>query len=405
MDSVLNDAKLSDVQKGFVTTAFYGVIERKITLDFILNKYLKKPIKKAPPMTAAVLRSAVYQIVFMDKIPTSAAVDEAVKIIKKSKENGNSGLVNAVLRKIASNDVLNELKNAEPTYKYSVEDWIFKRLSKHYGTDKTEEFLKASLVPPPIFIRINNLKENAKEITLNELSELGATVKETELENTFEINSVKGIERLKSYLNGCFFVQDYSSQLCAKAVGAKSGERVLDCCAAPGGKSFSIALNMSDDGEVIALDLHPHRVGLISNGAKRLGLKSVKASVSDASVYSEELGKFDKVLCDVPCSGIGVIRRKPEIKYKNEDECNNILSLQASILSTASKYVKLSGRLVYSTCTLLKEENENIVEAFLKNNKDFKLVSVFDNKDITTKTFLPPFDKGDGFFVAVMERV
>ena len=396
LDSVLKDAELTDIQKGFVTTAFYGVLERKITIDFVLNQYLKRPIKKAPPMTSTVLRSGAYQILFMDKIPNSAAVDESVKIIKKSKENGNSGLVNAVLRKLASEDNVSVLNDAEPSVKYSVENWIFERLKNKYGLKAAEDFLKASLLPPPVFIRINNLKQNAKELTLNELEQLGASCKETDLENTFEITSVKGIENLKSYKEGCFFVQDFSSQLCAKAVDAKKGERVLDCCAAPGGKTFSVSLNMEDEGEVVALDLHPHRAKLIKKGAERLGLKSVNAFDADATNYLEELGNFDKVLCDVPCSGIGVIRRKPEIKYKKEDECGELLRVQKGILSTASKYVKKGGRLVYSTCTLLKEENEDIVNEFLNNFKEFNLIS--------SKTFLPPCDKGDGFFIAVMER-
>ncbi len=396
LDSVLKDAELTDIQKGFVTTAFYGVIERKITIDFVLNQYLKRPIKKAPPMTSTVLRSGAYQILFMDKIPNSAAVDESVKIIKKSKEKGNSGLVNAVLRKLASEDNVSVLNDAEPSVKYSVENWIFERLKNKYGLKAAEDFLKASLLPPPVFIRINNLKQNAKEQTLNELEQLGASCKETDLENTFEITSVKGIENLKSYKEGYFFVQDFSSQICAKAVDAKKGDRVLDCCAAPGGKTFSVSLNMEDEGEVVALDLHPHRAKLIKKGAERLGLKSVNAFDVDATNYLGELGNFDKVLCDVPCSGIGVIRRKPEIKYKKEDECGELLPVQKAILSTASKYVKKGGRLIYSTCTLLKEENEDIVNEFLNNFKEFNLIS--------SKTFLPPCDKGDGFFIAVMER-
>jgi 16S rRNA (cytosine967-C5)-methyltransferase len=163
-------------------------------------------------------------------------------------------------------------------------------------------------------------------------------------------------------------------------------------------------MNMGDEGEVVSLDLHQHRVELIKKGAERLKLKSVRAEVADATVFAKELGTFDKVLCDVPCSGIGVIRRKPEIKYKKEAECNELLQIQAKILTTASGYVKAGGRLVYSTCTLLKEENENIVNAFLKEFKDFKLISAFNDDTVSTKTFLPPYDIGDGFFIAVMER-
>lgn len=405
LDNVLKETDLDYLGKSFVTTAFYGVLERKITIDFILNKFLKKPITKAPPYTSAVLRSSAYQILFMNKIPDSAACNEAVKLIKKSKERGNAGLVNAVLRNVCkenSENILNSLQ--EPSIKYSVRDWIYNRLISQYSKDEINCFFENALLPPPIFIRINALKENAYEKVVSELNEIGAKLTPTDIENFYSVEGIKNVENLSTFKSGFFFVQDYSSRMAITSLSPKREERILDCCAAPGGKSFSIAMDMDNTGEVVSLDIHPHRVELIKKGAERLGLENITAAVNDATCFNKELGLFDRVICDVPCSGIGVIRRKPEIKYKSEEECSNLPKIQSEILNVAARYLKSGGRLVYSTCTLLKEENDEIVKSFLNENTDFKLISAFNQPAESTVTFMPPKDIGDGFFVAVMER-
>ena len=405
LDSVLNEADLNSVGKAFVTNAFYGVLERKITIDFILNKFLKKPIAKTPPYTSVVLRSGAYQMLYMNKIPDSAVVNESVKLIKKSKERGNVGLVNAVLRNLC-NEGLANIKNSlnEPSIRFSVENWIYNRLIAEYPKEKIDSFFENSLLPPPVFIRINTLKENAFNLVCEELKTIGATVKATDFTDFYAVEGIKTVEKLKSYKNGLFFVQDYSSRFAVASLSAKPNERIMDCCAAPGGKTFSIAMDMENSGEIISLDIHPHRVELIKKGANRLGLSAVKADVNDATEFNEALGLFDRVICDAPCSGVGVIRRKPEIKYKNEAECNSLPQIQSKILSTAAKYVKSGGRLVYSTCTLFKAENNDIIFDFLNKNKAFKLVSVYNRTDEKSLTLMPPEDLGDGFFIAVMER-
>ena len=405
LDSVLNEADLNSVGKAFVTNAFYGVLERKITIDFILNKFLKKPIAKTPPYTSAVLRSGAYQMLYMNKIPDSAVVNESVKLIKKSKERGNVGRVNAVLRNLC-NEGLANIKNSlnEPSIRFSVENWIYNRLIAEYPKEKIDSFFENSLLPPPVFIRINTLKENAFNLVCEELKTIGATVKATDFTDFYAVEGIKTVEKLKSYKNGLFFVQDYSSRFAVASLSAKPNERIMDCCAAPGGKTFSIAMDMENSGEIISLDIHPHRVELIKKGANRLGLSAVKADVNDATEFNEALGLFDRVICDAPCSGVGVIRRKPEIKYKNEAECNSLPQIQSKILSTAAKYVKSGGRLVYSTCTLFKAENNDIIFDFLNKNKAFKLVSVYNRTDEKSLTLMPPEDLGDGFFIAVMER-
>ena len=406
LDNVLNESDLDFLGKAFVTIAFYGVLERKITIDYILNKFLKKPMSKTPPYTSAVLRSGAYQILFMNKIPNSAACNEAVKLIKKSKERGNVGLVNAVLRNLCKETTYDLLKNIEnQSVKYSVENWLYDRLVSEYTKEKIDSFFENALLVPPIFIRINLLKENAFELILKELEEIGAKIISTDIDDFYAVEGIKNVEKLNSFKSGLFFVQDYSSRLAVLALSAKPNERILDCCAAPGGKTFSIAIDMQNTGEVISLDIHSHRVKLISDGAKRLSLENVKADVNDAAVFNKDLGLFDRVICDVPCSGFGVIRRKPEIKYKSEVECAGLPEIQKNILDVASRYVKSGGRLVYSTCTLLKEENDEVVKSFLSKNKEFKLVSPFNDETAKTFTFMPPDDLGDGFFVAVMERV
>ncbi len=406
LDSVLNQTDLNSVGKAFVTTAFYGVLERKISIDFVLNKFLKKPLSKTPPYTSAVLRSGAYQILFMEKIPNSAVVNEAVKLIKKSKERGNVGLVNAVLRNLCNENFYEVISNSDdPSVKYSVESWIYNRLISQYKQENVNSFFENSLLPPPVFIRINPLVSDAYDLVKQEFEDIGATLTKTEFDQFFIVDGIKGIERLKSYKSGLFFVQDFSSRFAVACLGAKPNERVLDCCAAPGGKSFSIAMDMENLGEVVSFDIHSHRVDLIKKGAERLGLNIVKSAVNDATEFNAELGAFDRVICDVPCSGMGVVRRKPEIKYKKEAECNSLFEIQSKILQTSSRYVKSGGRLVYSTCTLFKEENDNIVNEFLSNNKDFKLISAYNKDDAATVTLMPPNDLGDGFFVAVMERL
>jgi 16S rRNA (cytosine967-C5)-methyltransferase len=404
LNSVLGETNLDPLKTSFVTAVFYGVLEKKMALDFVLNKYLKKPIAKAPPFTAAVLRSGVYQILFMKKVPDSAAVNEGVKLIKKSKENGNSGLVNAVLRRVSTEKSNDLLKNAESHIKYSVSKEIYNALSKDYGKILTENFLENSLNPPPVFVKLNTIKGSSNEI-ISELKNIGIKVELTGLSDSFILSGMGSIEKIKAYKLGEIFVQDFSSTLCAKAVNAEAGMRVLDVCAAPGGKSFSMAIDMKNRGEIISCDIHEHRVKLISDGAKRLGLTCIKPKLLDATDFDGELGQFDRVLCDVPCSGIGVIRRKPEIKYKNMEELNGLPELQFKILSTAAKYLKRGGRLVYSTCTLFKKENGAVVEKFLKENTDFALteIGVLDIKEYT-KTFIPPESLGDGFFIAALER-
>ena len=394
LGQLLSRSDASKEDKALASAIFYGVLDRLITLDYYINKLSKLPVKKLQPLTRQVLRTALYQIYYMDRIPHSAAVNEAVKLIKKSGENRNSGYVNAVLRNAVSSDI--ELPLGIDLYslsvRYSCPPWILGNIINDYGTERAEDILQAYLLPSNISLRVNTLKTSSDEIKELFKSQ-HIEVKENGLDDSFELCSGIDIADHTLFKDGLYHIQDISSQKCALALSAKQGERILDVCAAPGGKSFTIAQTMEDTGEIISCDLYENRVSLINKGAKRLGIKCIKAIQNDASLFNSKLGDFDAVLCDVPCSGFGVIRRKPEIKYKPIDDFENLQKIQLGILETSSAYVKSGGRLLYSTCTIRKAENERIVEAFLENTNDFKCEYMH--------TDLPSRDS-DGFFRALL---
>lgn len=393
LNSELNKNNFSDADKSFITACFYGVIEKRITLDYELSLYLKQPLKKLRPEVLCVLRLGAYQILFMDKIPDSAAINESVNLVKKNKCAFASGLVNAVLRKISSNRLIlpEESEKSFLSVKYSVPDFLINLWIKDYGIETAQGILDSLSEKPKTVIRVNTLLIDTPSLA-EKLREEGVKVSVNELVNDSLIIEKSGdITRLNSFKEGLFHVEDTAAQIAALSLNAKEGERVLDCCAAPGGKSFTVAQQMKS-GEIISCDLYNNRVNLIKTGAERLKIDFIKALVSDACVFNPELGLFDKVLCDVPCSGLGIIKRKPEIRYKSEEEIKNSSSLQLEILSNSFKYLKQGGKLVYSTCTLNKKENEEVVSSFISSREDSKLIN--------QKTFFPHTDKTDGFFIA-----
>ena len=384
----LKNSELNLQDKSLATAIIYGVLDRKITLDYILSKFLKTPINKTEPFTLMVLRSALYQIKYMDKIPESAAVNEAVKIMKSSKFSRNSGFVNGVLRSVLRTDVeIPKGDSAEDlSVRYSCPLWIVESFLKDYGLADTKALLEESLKPAPTVLRINTVKADISEIE-----------KEYEIkENSIELTKGIDISNSELYKKGLVYAQDYASQRAVEILSPKSGDRVLDLCSAPGGKAFTMANLMGNKGEIIACDLYPHRVELIERTAKRLGLDIIKTAVADATRYNPKLGEFDCVLCDVPCSGLGVIRRKPEIKYNALPCLEELKNIQLSILRNAVKYLKKGGKLLYSTCTLRREENEKLVISFQKEYND--LCKVYEH------TFMPHKDGTDGFYCALFEK-
>lgn len=407
VDSAIKAYNPNSTDCAFISRLVYGVVERKITLDYAISKYLNSSLNRLKKPVLVALRLGAYQILFADKIPQSAAVNESVKIVKDNKCGFASGMVNAVLRKIA-NDGLSfseDMSESELiSVTYSVPKDFANLIIHHYGLDNAKKFFSCALESKKIYIRVNTVKitpENLKK----ELENEGVCVKETVLTDAFEITFNGAVYNLEAYKNGYFHVEDISSQLCVKALELFEGATAIDVCAAPGGKSFAIAECMNNNGTLYSCDIYPQRTDLIRQGAKRLGLDCIKPAVNDASVFNENFPLADRVLCDVPCSGLGIIGKKPEIKYKKLDEIKSLLPIQKAILETSSRYVKVGGRLVYSTCSVNPNENRKICDAFLKEHGEFKSVRVLPEVQRTVDegdylTLFPHTNNCDGFFIA-----
>ncbi len=395
----------------FISRLVYGVTERKITLDYIIDGCLEQPISKLKKEVLVILRLGTYQLLFSDKIPSSAAVNESVKLTKINKCSFASSLVNAVLRKIANNgftipDNIDSVTRI--SVMYSAPEELVRFLSYHYGESNAEEFLKAALEPKKIIIRVNTVKITSEELKY-QLENEGVKVSEVSIPNAFQINVNKAVYELESYKQGFFHVEDISSQLCIEALEPFENCTMIDVCAAPGGKSFTAAEYMADKGIIYSCDIYDSRTTLIKEGADRLGLTCIKPLVNDASQFNADFPQADRVLCDVPCSGMGIISKKPEIKYKKLDEIKELLPIQRQILDTASKYVKPGGRLVYSTCSVNPNENRKICDAFLKNHPEFTTVKALPRIERTVDegdylTLMMHKNNCDGFFIAVFQR-
>ncbi|MCQ2440332.1 MAG: 16S rRNA (cytosine(967)-C(5))-methyltransferase RsmB [Clostridia bacterium] len=397
LNNMFSSEDLTAVDKSLATTLFYGVLDRMITLDYVLSLFIKTPVKKLSPITREALRTALYQIMYMDRIPQSASVNEAVKIVKSSKERYNAPFVNGVLRNvlrtgiaIPQDDSLNSLE-----IRYSCPKEIIKEFIKDYGIDTAKQLLSQSLLKPPVTLRVNNIKTTEDKL-MEILSVQGVKADKTDTKNALIIDGGIDVGKCNAYKDGLFHIEDLACQKSIEKLSPKSGERVLDMCAAPGGKSFTVAEIMGNNGEVLSFDKYEKRAELINKGKKRLGLDIIKAGVCDAQTFNETLGLFDAVLCDVPCSGLGVIRRKPEIKYKGIEDFLKLQKIQSEILNNASRYLKTNGRILYSTCTLRRAENEDIVKAFLDKNTNYELQY--------EHTYMPHIDGTDGFYCALIKK-
>lgn len=383
LDSVL---KKFNEDKQFISALVYGVVERKLTLDYFIEKYTDGRIK---PKIKTILRMGAYQLLYMDKVPNSAAINESVKLTKEIKQDYYSKLVNAVLHKIdADRQIPDDL-----SVKYSVPQCLINMWIKQYGRDIVEGFLPCINDRPPVFAIPNTLYVDADEL-FYELQCDGIVCEV--YGDCVKINSAFDLSKSKAFLNGLFYIEDLSSFQCARVLGANQGETVFDMCSAPGSKAFTMALDMKNEGKILSFDLYEQRVNMIRKSAKRLGINIIDASVNDALVHNDSIPAADRILCDVPCSGFGIIRRKPEIRYKELDSIKELPSVQLKILETSCEYLKNNGSLIYSTCTLNKKENEKVVYAFLNKHADFSLVK--------EKTIFPSQNGGDGFYYALMVK-
>ncbi len=405
LDFALKKSNAEQRERAFASTLVYGTVERMITLDYVLVSYLSKPLKKLKPDVLTILRLGAYQILFLDSVPNSAAVNESVKLAKNNGCSYAAGLINAVLRKVSQNGLI--LPESQETLKYlgvkySCPQWLVEKWQTEYGYDCTENILAYSLKENHPSIRVNTLKTTTAAL-IELLNEKGIDCKTTHIKDSLIVDTHSlPIEELEEFQDGLFHVQGLPSQLCAKALGAKPDDTVFDLCAAPGGKTFTVAQYMQNRGTLKAFDIYSGRVDLINNGKDRLGLNIITAFEGDASVFDDSLGYADCVLCDVPCSGLGIISKKPEIKFKSPTELEALPKLQLAILENGSRYVKPGGRLLYSTCTLSRAENEDVCEKFLKHHPEFvaeKPLPELSNEKF--KTFFPNENNSDGFFVAL----
>ncbi|RKD27835.1 16S rRNA (cytosine967-C5)-methyltransferase [Caminicella sporogenes DSM 14501] len=419
INKTLKTKDISTLDRRFISQLVYGVLENKLYLDFIIKNFSKTKIKKIHVDILNILRLGLYQIIYLDKVPNSAAVNESVKLAKKVNFR-LAGYVNGILRNYLRNSNSLKLPNFKEkpieflSLKYSHPMWIIENWIDNFGIEFTEKLLKANNDVPNLTIRTNKLKITRDEL-LNVLAEenvkciKGQYVDESIIIKNFNTS----IENLNSFKEGLFQVQDEASMLAGLILNPKENDFVIDVCSAPGGKSTHIAELMQNRGKVLSRDIHEHKLILINQNAKRLGISIIETEIYDALKLDKSLiGKADKVLVDAPCSGFGIIRRKPEIKYlKNLEDIKKLSEIQYKILLNASQYVKKEGFLVYCTCTIQPDENIEVINRFLKDNDSFVMDNVnkyLPNSLQTDKNYLqlfPHLHGIDGFFICKLKRI
>lgn len=417
LNAAVKENSLEKRDASFLSALVYGVLERLLTLDEIIRQYSSVRLKKIEKKTLMALRLGVYQLIFMDKVPDSAAVNESVKLIKKLGLYQSSGFVNAVLRAIIRNDKQYKLPDEKDTVsyfriKYSCPEEIVEMFLETYGKENTERILGDLSGRPPVTVRVNTLK-TTKEALTSSLTEQGIEVEDISfLENSLHLYHTGSIECLREFEEGLFYVQDAASQLACEILGAREGETLCDVCSAPGGKSFYSAIRMNNRGKIFSYDIYPHKTQLILGTASRLGIDIITAQVRDAAENGSDLPVCDRVLCDVPCSGLGILRRKPEIRYKKDTNIDFLPHLQYSILCMSVNSLPTGGEVMYSTCTLNPKENREVVEKFLLQHPEFSPVPLtlpegfermFDEPSHML-TILPGFYNTDGFFIAKFRK-
>ncbi len=413
LDNTFSANNLDQRDKAFAAALFYGVLERKMTLDYLIRHYSSIEFDRMSPKVIQILRMGFYQLLYVQSVPDSAAVDESVKLADYIGKSGVKGFINAVLRSFLRDEKRIDYsgldKEGRLSIEYSCPKWLVKKWLRELGEEKTVQLLSSSFGRPPIYARVNTFKYNAEKV-IEQLKTDGISAEKSPLlDNCLVLNNTRSIEACSAYRKGMFHIQDISSQMCCKIISPLFNQTVVDLCAAPGGKSFTCAEMMFGRGKVFSYDLYDGKTDVIRSGAKRLGLSIITAAENDATKYSPDIPLADRVICDVPCSGFGVIRRKPEIKYKPKKLTEQLPDTQRKIIENGAKYVKLGGTLVYSTCTVSRDENEDIVEDFLKEHTEFVPLVVPTGSDAVPdgymRTMLPSRLGGDGFFTATLRKV
>ena len=409
IDNAIKKNCLDSKDSSLLCVLVYGVIERKLTLDFIINSLSSIPPSKIELGTRNILRMGLYQLIYLDKIPPHAAINESVELCSSR----SRGFANAILRNYLrkKDEITFPDKESSPveylSVTYSFPANLCEKFIQIFGFDKAEKIFGAFCKEPSMTLRVNTLKITRDELILK-LSKKGITATAAPL-SPCGIKVENASPEAIGIGEGLCFVQDEASQLCVLALGAQKGDRVLDICSCPGSKSFGTAIEMCNDGEIRAFDLHENKLSLVKSGAERLGISILTTAARDGRVFDEKLENFaDKIICDVPCSGFGVMAKKPEIRYKDPKESLGLPQIQYDILCNSAKYLKAGGTLVYSTCTLFPEENELNVEKFIAAHKNFELCD-FNIGNVKSKggmLTLNPYDYGtDGFFIAKLKRI
>lgn len=406
IDKIIRKYELDKRDAALCSKIFYGVLEKSITLDYFLEKIYTRPDYKLNEGVKQILRIGAYQCLYLDKIPDSAIVNEAVNSVKAIKKQALGSFVNGVLRELIrkKDQMILPIGDSpvELSIRYSCTEELIILWINSYGKANTIKILESFLHEPDTYIRLNNTK----------LEKTEKYNKYQYLDYAYKYAQGGSITAEQDFVDGLFHVQDLSSQYLCEILDPQEGESIIDVCAAPGGKTFTIAEKMNGIGKVYSYDLYKGRVKLIREGAYRLGLKNVLASMRDATSEKCEISDADRILVDAPCSGFGTIRRKPEIRYKSVDEAMNLPEIQYDILCKSSKHLKQGGTLVYSTCTLNPAENGEIADRFLRENNDFEAVDLFIPKGLQKAilepknqlTMMPFAGETDGFFVSVFRK-
>ena len=406
----IGNAGLDGRDAALATRLCFGVQQNRMLLDFWLSNLSKIPLAKMEPAVRSILRLGAYQILFLDRVPDHAAVNQAVEQARKNSRNPRSaGLVNGILRSLIRQK--SELPQPpDLSTRYSHPQWLVEAFSRRLPPEEVEDLLRADNSEPPTCIQINTCKVEVP-VAVEALRQEGMTVSPHPwLPDCLLLQGTGNLEQSAAFQRGWFYVQDAAAKLAVLAADPRPGMEVLDACAAPGGKSFATAIAMDNQGRVISCDIHPHKQILLQRGAERLGLPIIQPEVLDGKDCKEDfLNRFDLVIADVPCSGLGIIRKKPDIRYKDPEPLAGLPKVQSAILENVSRYVRPGGVLLYATCTLLERENEEIVAAFLEKRKDFtlekfQLPGPFGLCADGMLTCWPHRHGTDGFFFAKLRR-
>lgn len=415
LDKRLGSSSLSERDKSFAAILVYGVMEKKLLLDYNLARLCDRPLNRLDAPVRMILRMGLYQLFFMQSVTAAAAVNESVKLCKVNKLNSSGAFVNAVLRSASRLSTLQlperrKGKNKYDSIRYSCPEPIVKLWREAYGDEVMASVLESLEGRPPLTARVNTLRTDTEQL-VQRLAGEGIAAQPSFLKNYITLRGTGAPGALAAGQEGLFHIQDAACGICCGMLGVQPGETVIDACSAPGGKSFTLAQMMQNRGRIVACDLYENRLQLVAKGAQRLGITIIETCAGDAA-QNQSLPQADRILCDVPCSGLGIIRRKPELRYKEDTGAQTLPAIQYAILSHCAGFLKKGGTLVYSTCTLNPAENDGVIRRFLEEHSDFAPAELELPQQVQRRipepshelTLFPRKEGTDGFFIAKVVR-